>query len=55
MRVHQTAGILSLAITTTRVHRGETEGSRPEHDVTEGIIMLGDDIRSEATRLIGLG
>jgi len=54
MRVHQTSGILSLATTNIRVHPGKREWFRPEHDVTVGIMMLANDMRSEATRLIGL-
>jgi hypothetical protein len=33
---------------------GQREWSRPKHDVTEGIMMPADDMRPEATLLIGL-
>jgi len=49
-----TFGLLSQAIRTTRVLHGQRELSRPKHDVIEGIMMLADDMSTEATLLIGL-
>jgi len=34
---------------------GQREWSQPEHDMTEGIMMLAEDKRPEATLLSGLG
>jgi len=41
-------------ITTIRVLPGQIEWSRPKHDVTEGIMTLPEDMKPEATLLIGL-
>jgi len=54
MRVRGTSGLSSQAIRTASVLPGQRERSRPKHDVTEGIMMLAEDMRPEATLLIGL-
>jgi len=41
-------------ITTIRVLPGQIEWSQPKHDVAEGIMTLPEDMRLEATLLIGL-
>ena len=53
-RVRGSSDLLSQAIRIVRVLPGQGERSWPEHDVTEGIMMLADDKWPEATLLIGL-
>jgi hypothetical protein len=50
-------GIVTLSPQAIRAHGalpGQREWSRPNHDVTEGIMSSADDMRPEATLLIGL-
>jgi hypothetical protein len=50
-------GIVSLPlpmVKDTDALPGQRERSRPEHDMTEGIMTSADDMRPEATLLIGL-
>jgi len=54
MQVSGTLGLSPQAIETTRVLPGQKERSWPKHDVTEGMMMLADDNRPEATLLIDL-
>ena len=54
MRVSRTYSLLPQAIGVTVVLSGQRELSRPNHDVTEGILTLAEDKRPEATLLIGL-
>jgi hypothetical protein len=53
----QVRGIVNLASQAIRVidaFPSQRERSRPKDDVTEGIMMSADDMRPEATLLIGL-
>ena len=54
MRVRGLVRLVPQAITSADAHPGQREWSRPEHDVTEGIMTLAEDKRPEATLLIGL-
>jgi len=54
MLVSGTSSLSGQAIMVTRVLPGQTEWSRPEHDVIEGIMTLADDKRPEEILLIGL-
>ena len=49
-----TSDHLTQGIGTIRVLPSQTEWSRCRHDVTEGIMTSADDMRPEATLLIGL-
>jgi len=54
MQVCGTHDLLPQAIRVIMLLSSQREQSRPKHDVTEGIMMLAKDKRSEATLLIGL-
>jgi hypothetical protein len=54
MRVRGIVSLSSQVIRVTGALPSQREWSRPEHDVTEGIMTLADDMRPEATLLIGL-
>jgi len=54
MRVRGIGSLSSQAIRVTCALPGKRERSRPKDDVTEGIMRSTDDMRSEATLLIGL-
>jgi len=54
MLVCGTSDSLPQGIRTIWVLPGYRERSRPEHDMTEGIMTLAEDKRPEATLLIGL-
>jgi hypothetical protein len=54
MRVRGIVSLSSQVIRVTGALPGQREYSRPEHDVTEGIMTSADDMRPEATLLIGL-
>jgi hypothetical protein len=54
MRVRGIVTLLPQAITDNDALRGQREQSRPKHDVTEGMMTSADDMRPEATLLIGL-
>jgi hypothetical protein len=54
MRVRGIVSVSSQVIRVTDVLPGQREWPRPEHDVTERIMTSADDMRSEATLLIGL-
>jgi hypothetical protein len=54
----QVQGIVSLSPQTIRVAGalpGPRDWSQPKHYVTEGIMTSDEDMRPEATLLIGLG
>jgi hypothetical protein len=48
------SGLSSWAIRPTRALPSEREWSRTEHGMTEGFMTLAEDMRPEATLLIGL-
>jgi hypothetical protein len=54
MRVRGIVTLLPQGIRARGVLPGQREWSRPKHDVTEGIMTSADDMRPEATLLIGL-
>jgi hypothetical protein len=54
MRVRRIVSLSPQDIRSTGALPGQRERSRPKHDVTEGIMTLAEDMRSEATLLIGL-
>ena len=54
MRVRGIVNLLLQAIRVIGALPGQREWSRPKHDVTEGIMTSADDMRPEATLLIGL-
>jgi len=54
MRVRGIVNLLSQAIRVMRALPGQRERSRPKHDVAEEIMMSADDMRPEATMVIGL-
>jgi hypothetical protein len=54
MRVRGIVVLLPQAIRDSDALPGQREWSRPKHDVTEGIMTSVDDMRPEATLLIGL-
>jgi len=54
MRVWGIANLLPQEIRVFSALPGQREWSRPKHDVTEGIMTSADDMRPEATLLIGL-
>jgi len=54
MQVCGISGLSPQVIRTTRVLPGQREWSQPKYDVTEGIMTLAEDKRSEATLLMGL-
>jgi hypothetical protein len=54
MRVCGIVVLLPQAIRETDATPGQREKSRPKHDVTEGIMTSAEDMRPEATLLIGL-
>jgi hypothetical protein len=54
MEVGGNSDLLPQAMKVIGALSGETEWSRPKHDMTEGFMMSADDMRPEETRLIGL-
>jgi len=54
MQVQGIVNLLPQAIRVIDVLPGQRQESRPKHDVTEGIMTSADDMRPEATLLIGL-
>jgi hypothetical protein len=54
MRVRGIVTLSPEAIRARGALPGQREWSRPKHDVTEGILTSADDMRPEATLLIGL-
>jgi hypothetical protein len=54
MRVSGISDLLRQAIGIIGALPGQRERSRPKHDVTEGFMTLADDMRPEATLIIGL-
>jgi hypothetical protein len=54
MRVRGIVTLLPHAIRLSVTLLGQTEESRPKHDVTERFMTLADDKRPEATLLIML-
>ena len=54
MRVSGTSDLLSQAIQTIKVLHRQREQSRLKHDVTEGNMTLAEDMRPEATLLVGV-
>jgi hypothetical protein len=54
MRVRGIVNLASQAIRVIDALPGQRERSRPKHDVSEGIMTSADDMRPEATLLIGL-
>jgi hypothetical protein len=54
MLVHVISNLSLQMIRVTRALPGQREWSRPKHDVIEGIMTLAEDMRPEATLLIGL-
>jgi hypothetical protein len=54
MRVRGIVSLSSQMIRGTDALPGQRERSRPKHDVTDGIMTSADDMRPEATLLIGL-
>jgi len=54
MRVRGTLDLLPQAIQVIGALPSPREQSLPQYDVTEGIMMLADDKRPEATLLISL-
>jgi hypothetical protein len=55
MRVRGLVSLSPYVIISTDAHPSQREWSRPEHDVTEGIMTSADDMRPGATLPIGLG
>ena len=53
MRVRGIVTLLPQAIRDSDALPGQREQSRPKHDVTEGIMTSADDMRPEATLLVG--
>jgi hypothetical protein len=54
MRVRGIVTLSPQAIRARGALPGQREWSRPKHDVTEEIMTSANDMRPEATRLIGL-
>ena len=54
MRVRGISNLLPQAIRAIGAPSGQREQSWPKHNMTEGIMMLAEDKRPEATLLIGL-
>jgi hypothetical protein len=54
MRLRGLVGLSPWLVLIAGAHPGQRERSRPKHDVTEGIMTSADDMRREATLLIGV-
>jgi hypothetical protein len=54
MRLPGIPDLLPQVIIAISALPGQREKSWPKHDLTEGIMTLADDMRSDATLLIGV-
>jgi hypothetical protein len=54
VQLHGTSGLPPPVIETTWVLPGRTEWSQPRYGLTEGIMMLADNVILEVTVIIGL-
>ena len=54
MRSCGNAGVSFQAIRTTGAHPVQSDWSRPQHNVTERFLTFTDDMKPDATLLIGL-